>query len=60
MTQIDNTPFKRIIKTHQTNTPFDGSRLSSQNQNGRNVKTHYNLRQQSQKDYLLFIPPSKL
>ena len=59
MTQNDISPVKQIIKTHQTNLPFDRSRHSSRNQTERNAKTHYNLRQQSRKDNRLFTP-SKL
>ena len=64
VTQNDNSPFKQIIKTHQTHSMkiLDRSRHSSQNQSPkeRNVETHHDLRQQPRKDYRLFLPLSKL
>ena len=63
----DNSPFKPIIKTPQTDIFIDRSRHPSQDQSnllpppiGRTTKTHYKLRHQPQMDYRLFIPPSKL
>ena len=63
----DNTIYKNIINTPQTNIHTDRSRHSSQNQTDslpplidRTTKTTYKLRHQPQLDYILFIPPSKL
>ena len=59
-------PFKHIFNTPDTNQHSDRTRHSTQNQSippvspSRNIKTHYNLRQQPKMDYHLFIPPSKL
>ena len=59
-------PFKQILKAPDTNQYSDRTRHPSQNQSTlttskeRNTKTHYNLRQQPQMDYRLFILPSKL
>ena len=63
----DNSPFKQIIKTPQTDIPIDRSRHISQDQSNllpppidRTTKTQYNLRHQPQMDYRRFITPSKL
>ena len=63
----DNSPFKQINKTLQTDFSTDRSRHLSQDQSNslplpmdRTNKTHYTLRHQPQRDYRLFIPPSKL
>ena len=64
---IENSPFKRIIKTPHTDIPIVKSRHLSQNQSNlhpppidRTTKTHYPLRNQPQMNYRLSIPPSKL
>ena len=63
----DKPPFKKIVKTHQTDLPFDRLRHPSQNQSllphppkNRTTNTQYNLRQQPKIDYRLSIPRSKL
>ena len=63
----DNSPFKQIIETPQTDISLDRSRHPSQiHYNllppliGRTTKTHFNLRQQPQINYRLFITPLKL
>ena len=63
----DNSPFKEIVTTPQTDIPIDRSRHPSQNQSNslpplfdRTTKTHYHLRHQPKIDYRLFMPPSKL
>ena len=63
----DNSTFKKIIKTHQTDIPSDRLRHPSQNQSllprsliDKTTKTHYNLRYQTKMDDRHFIPPSKL
>ena len=60
-------PFKQILKAPYNDQFSDRTRHPSQNQStppyttdNRNIKTHYNLRQQSKMDYGLFIPLSKL
>ena len=65
--QHDNSPFKQIIKTPQTDISIDRSLHFSQDQSNllplqidRTTKAHYTLRHQPQMDYRLFIPPSKL
>ena len=62
----DNSPFKKIITTPQTDIPIDRSRHPSQNQSNllpppidRTIKTQYNLQHQPKIDKRLFIPPSK-
>ena len=62
----ENSSFKTIIKTHQTDIPSDRLRHPSQNQTispppaiGRSTKTHYNLRHQPKMNYRFFIPTSK-
>ena len=63
----DNSPYKEIITTPQTDSPFDRSRHRSQIQSNslpppidRTTKTQYQLRHQPKIDYRLFIPPPKL
>ena len=63
----DNSPYKEVITTLQTDISIDRSRHPSQNQSNslpplidRTTKTHYYLRRQPKIDYRLFIPPSKL
>ena len=64
--QNDSSPFKRTIKTHETNILPDRSWHPSQNQytlpiaSSRSVETHYNSRQQPRKIYRLFITLSKV
>ena len=65
--QYDNSPFENIIKTPQTDIPYDRSRHPSQDQSNllpppidRTTKTHDDLRHQPKIDYTLFIPLSKL
>ena len=61
-----NSSFKYIFDTSDTNQHSDRTRHSPQNQSlssvstNRNIKTHYNLRQQPKMDYRVFISPSKL
>ena len=64
--QYDNSPFKQMIKTHQTDISIDRSRHSSEDPStllpppiDRTTKTQYTLGHQPQMDYRLFIPPSK-
>ena len=64
---FNNSPFKQIINTPHTDIPIDRSRHLSQDQSNlhppsidRTTKTHYTLRRQTEMDYRLFIPPSKL
>ena len=62
----DNSSFKSIIKTNQSDFPIDRPRHLSQNQSplpppiDRITKTYYKLRRQPKIDYRIFIPPSKL
>ena len=63
----DNSPFKEIVTTPQTDISIGRSRHPSQNQSNslsplvdRTTKTHYHLRHQPKIDYRLFVPPSKL
>ena len=62
--QFDNSPFKKIIKTLQTDMPIDISRHPSQDHSNLLLppidRTRYILRHQPQMDYRLFISPSKL
>ena len=59
-------PLKTTLKAPGTNQHTDRTCHPSQNQSNLptskdgNTKTHYNLRQQLQMDYCLFIPPFKL
>ena len=61
----DNSSFKSVIKTNQSDIPIDRSRHPFQNQSplpppiDRTPKTHYKLRQQPKIHYRIFIPPSK-
>ena len=63
----DDSPFKEIFTTPQTDISIDKSRHPSQNQSNslpnlvdRTTNLHYHLRHQPKIDYQLFIPPSKL
>ena len=63
----DNSLFKQIIKTPQTDISIDRSGHPSQDQSNlfpppidRTTKTHYNLKHQPQMSYRIYIPLPKL
>ena len=63
----DNSHFKQIIDTPQTDISIDRTRHLSQDQStllpppiDRTTKTHYPLGCQPRMDYGFFLPPSKL